>query len=179
MLNKEKKRRYQVITGAVMYLAQVTRYDTLYAVYKLARAMPKPAKAHMGATKHLLCFLAGSTYFFITYKQGGFSDVNWGNNPDNGRSTSSYLAMLANAPISFQVKLQGLTAQSTMEAELVAAALTMNEAVFFSSMILELGFDESFGSVQLYIDNTSALHVAGNHTYSPRAKHIALRYFFV
>ena len=31
----------------------------------------------------------------------------------------------------------------------------------------------------LYIDNTSAIHVAGNRTYSPRAKHIALRYFFV
>ena len=43
----------------------------------------------------------------------------------------------------------------------------------------ELGLDESFGSVLLYIDNTSALHVAGNRTYSPRAKHIALGYYFV
>ena len=31
----------------------------------------------------------------------------------------------------------------------------------------------------LYIDSTSALHVAGNCTSSPCAKHIALRYFFV
>ena len=30
-----------------------------------------------------------------------------------------------------------------------------------------------------HIYNTSALHVADNHTYSPRAKDIALRYFFV
>ena len=87
--------------------------------------------------------------------------------------------MLTNAPISLQVGLQGLTAQSTMEAELVAAALAMKEAVFCSNMVLELGFGESFGSVLLYIDNTSALHVAGNRTYSPRSKHIALRYFFV
>ena len=36
----------------------------------------------------------------------------------------------------------------------------------------------SFGSVPLYIDNTLALHVAGNRTYIPRAKHIALRYYF-
>ncbi|CAN0444133.1 unnamed protein product, partial [Ascophyllum nodosum] len=33
--------------------------------------------------------------------------------------------------------------------------------------------------VPLYLDNTSTLHVAGNRTYSSRAKHIALRYFFV
>ena len=46
-------------------------------------------------------------------------------------------------------------------------------------MILELIFTKSFGSVSLYIDNTSSLHVTGNRTYSPRAKHIVLRYFFV
>ena len=54
----------------------------------------------------------------------------------------------------------------------------MKEAVFCSNIMLELGFKEGFGSVPLYIENTSALHVAGNLTYSPRAKHIALRYFF-
>ena len=87
--------------------------------------------------------------------------------------------MLANASISSKVKLQGLIAQPTMEEERVAAPLAMKEAVFCSNMMLELGFDESFGSMPLYIDNKSALHVAGNRTYSPRAKHIALRYFFV
>ncbi|CAN0079265.1 unnamed protein product, partial [Ascophyllum nodosum] len=66
-----------------------------------------------------------------------------------------------------------------MDAELVAAAVTMKEAVFCSNMMLELGFKEGLGSVALYIENISALHVAGNRTYSPRAKHIALRYFFV
>ena len=162
----------------------MTRYDILYAVNQLARAMSKPAKTHIGATKHLLRYLAGSTDFSITYKQGGFrvaacSDANCGNNPDNGRSTSSYIVMLANAQIGFKVGLQGLTAQSTMEADLVAAALAMKEAVFCSNIMLELGFDKRFGSVPLYIDNTSALHVAGNRTYSPRAKHIVLRYFFV
>ena len=83
--------------------------------------------------------------------------------------------MLSNGPTSFEVDIQGLTAQSTMEVELVAAALTMKESIVCSNMMLELGFD----SVPLDIDNTSALNVAGNRTYSLRAKHIALRYFFV
>ena len=39
----------------------------------------------------------------------------------------------------------------------MAAALIMKEAVFF--------------------DNMSALHIAGNRAYSPRAKHVVLRYF--
>ena len=52
------------------------------------------------------------------------------------------------------------------------------EAVFCSNMTSELGFGESFGSVPLHIDNTSALHIADNRTYIPRAKYIALRYYF-
>ena len=131
--------------------------------------MSPPAKTHMEAAKHLLRYLARVTDFSITYNQGSFrlsafSDANWGNSPDNGRSTLSYIMTLANAPIIFKAGLQGLTAQSTMEAELVAAALTFKEAVFCSNMKLELGFDETFGSVPLNIDNTSALHVAGNRT---------------
>ena len=41
--------------------------------------------------------------------------------------------------------------------------------------MLDLGFDESSDSVPLHIDNTSALHVAGNRTYSLHVKYIALR----
>ena len=93
LLNEEGKRRYQSITGAAMYLVQECRYDILYTINQLARATPKPSKAHMGAAKHLLRYLAGSTDFSITYKQGGFklaafSDANWGANSDNGKSTS-------------------------------------------------------------------------------------------
>ena len=185
-LNEKGKRRYQSITGAAMYLTQVCRYDILYTANQLARTMSNPSKAHMVAAKHLLRYLAGSTDFSITYKLEGFkltafSDANWGANPDHGNPTSSYIIMLSNGPISIKVGIQGLTAQSTMKVELMAAALTMKEAVFCSITMLELGFKEGFASVPFYIDTTSALNVAGNRTlsYSPRAKHIALRYLFV
>ena len=103
LLNEEEKQRYQRITGAVMYLAQITRYDILYAAIQLTRAMFKPAKAHMGAAMHLFRYLVGWTDFSTTYKQGGirvasFSDASWDNNPDNGWSMSSYIVMVANAP---------------------------------------------------------------------------------
>ena len=122
---------------------------------------------HGGAQESLVRDSIGSTDFSITYKQGSFrlsafSDANWGSNPNNGRSTSSYIVMLANAPISFKVGLQRLTTQSTVEAVLVSAALIIKEAVFCSNMMLKPGFDESFGSVPLYIDHTLTLRIAGN-----------------
>ena len=85
-------------------------------------------------------------------------------------SRSSKIVTGANAPIIFKVELQGLTTQPTMEAELVAAALTLREqAVFCSNVMSELGFGVSFGSVPLHIDNTSALYIAGENTCIPRA----------
>ena len=68
LLNKEDKQRFQAITDSMMYLGQVTRYDILFSINQLARAMSKPSKAHMAATKHLLCYQAGTTDFAITYK---------------------------------------------------------------------------------------------------------------
>ena len=138
----------------------------------------------MGAAKHLLRHLAESANFSITYKRGGFkltacSDANWGNNPDNCKSMFSYTVLLASGPISSKVGLQSLTVQPIMEAELVAAALTMKNAVFCSNMVVEVGFEKGSSSVSLCLDNASTLHVAGNRKYSSRAKHIALRYFFV
>ena len=61
----------------------------------------------------------------------------------------------------------------------MAGALETREAVFCQSMMTELGFKEDFKCVPLHIDNTSALHVAGNQTISSRAKHVALRYFYI
>ena len=140
-----------------MYLAQVSPYDILYAVNQLTRVMSKSSKAHMGAAKHVLWYLAGSVNFPITYKRGGFklttyTDADWGGNPDNGKSNSSYIVMLANGPISFKVGLQSLTAQWTMEAELVAAATAMKESLFCRNMMMELGFTEGFRSVPVYIN---------------------------
>ena len=95
LLSKEDKQRFQAITGSVLYLGQVTRYEVLYAVNQLARAMSKPPKAHMAAAKHLLRCLAGTVDFSITYQKRGFnltsfSGANSGDNPDNGKSMSSY-----------------------------------------------------------------------------------------
>ena len=147
----------------------MTRYAILDAANQLARAMSKPSKTHMVPAKHRRHYLAGTVDFAVTYKQGGFkltasSDANWGNIPDDRKSMLSYIFFFANAPVSFKVGLQGLTARSTMEAELVAVALAMKEQMFCSKMMKELGFGTRFDSVPLYIDNTSALHVAGNWT---------------
>ena len=82
--------------------------------------------------------------------------------------------------IRFKVGLQSLPAQPAVQADLVAAALTMKEAVFCFNIMVELGFEKRFSTMPFYLDNTLTLHVPGNRTHFPWAKHVALmRYCFV
>ena len=55
-----------------MYLVQLIIHDILYSDNHLARAVSNPSKAHMGAARRLLRYLAGSIDFNITNKKGGF-----------------------------------------------------------------------------------------------------------
>ena len=63
------------------------------------------------------------------YVPGTYVQATWGNKPDNGKSTSGYLSMMAGGPLSSQTALQSVTAQSTMEAELISVALASKEVV--------------------------------------------------
>ena len=108
-------------------------------------------------TKHLLRYLTGTTDLTIVYKKRGFkftafSDSSWGNNSDNDKSSSCCIMMLSRARLSFTSGVQSLTTLSTMEAELVASALAMKEAVICSDMLTELGFGKEFEQVPLHIE---------------------------
>lgn len=184
MRSKDDNQIFQTIAGRVMFCRQMTRYAILYVVAEMTRAMSEPSKAHVAAAKPLLRNLAGTSDSDITYEQGGlkrtaFSDANWRHNPGKGKSMSSYVISLSNAPEMFEVGLQGLTVQPTMKEELVAAALAIKEAAFCSIIMKEVGFGTRFDSVSLYIDNNSALHVAGDRAYSSRVKHFALLCVFI
>ena len=72
LLSKEDKQRFQAITGSVMYLGQVNRYEILYHLNRLTRAMAQPSEAHMAAAKHLLRYRVGAVDFATTYQKGGF-----------------------------------------------------------------------------------------------------------
>lgn len=107
-----------------------------------------------------------------------FLNANWGSNPDDGKSMSLCVVMLSNFLVNFKVGMQEVTTQSTTETNLAAAALTMKESVFWLNVMKELKFDTLIDNLLAYIDFASALHVAGNQTYSSRIVQLFLRCFF-
>ena len=119
--------------------------------------MNEPSKLHMtAANEHLLLYLKGDMGLAITYKTccfeiAGYCDASGGNNPDNGKSSSGYLFMLAGGPLNFKTALQNAKAQSTVEMELISVAHAIKEAMYLSNMMAELIFETLFDTVPLFV----------------------------
>lgn len=108
----------------------------------------------MTTAKHLLRCIAGTTEFSITYKKGGFVVTGFlhadkSNTLDNGESMSSYIMMMAKAPVRSESGKQSLTTMSMMEAAMVAAAPVMKETAFCSRKMTDLVFKDEFDNVSL------------------------------
>ncbi|KAE9193583.1 hypothetical protein PF005_g18012 [Phytophthora fragariae] len=107
-----------------------------------------------------------------------FCDANWGGDIATRRSTSGILIQVAGAPVVYKSKLQQTVALSSAEAEYMSMALAVQEVVWLRHLLEEMGL-KAVGATPVYVDNKSAISIATNHGYTPRAKHIDLRAHFV
>ena len=161
LLDATGTKLYQAMVGSMVYLTQCTRYAMCYAVNQLTRACTKPAQTHMRPAKHAQRYLKGHPDLPIIYKRGrfrmqGFTNASFASNPGSGKSTTGSNFSLRGGPISFGAKTQSLTAQSVVEAELMAISYTTKEAVDLSNFMAELHF-ENFSNVPISSGNTGAL----------------------
>ena len=77
--------------------------------------------------KRILRYLKGTTDYVLCYKWRdlrliGYTDANWGGDPDQRKSTSGYVFLLNDGAISWGSKKQSCIALSTMEAEYVVCS---------------------------------------------------------
>jgi hypothetical protein len=109
----------------------------------------------------------------------GYSDADFGGDPDKRRSTTGYVFTMAGGAISWASKLQPTVAASTTEAEYMAAAHATKEALWQKKLMLSFGQGSPEAPIQLYGDNQAALAIMKNPTYHQRAKHIDIQHHFV
>jgi hypothetical protein len=176
--------------GALAYLAIATRPDLAYVVGVLARFSTNPGHTHWTAVKRVLRYIKGTLDHKITYTRPSkpptspselfesFTDADHGGNPDNGRSTSGFIILMAGGAICWASRLQRLVTLSTTEAEFVAAVAAGQEILWLRNFFSELGYIFTSAST-LHIDNLSALSVAKNPEHHGRMKHLDLRYYWL
>ena len=130
-------------------------------------------------------YLAGTKNYGITYKYlpnsiptfQGFTDAAFADREDM-MSMTGYLIKAADAVITWKSGKQGVTTQSTTEAEFIALWEGRQEAQWLRNLYQELGYAQEKPTT-IYCDNTSAVAIAKNPTYHKRTKHIDTKYYWV
>ena len=111
---------------------------------------------------------------FLTY-----SDADYAGDSNTLRSTGAYVVMMGGGAVDWSSKLQPVVAQSTTEAEYIAANAAGRDIAWVRNLLTEFGYSLSESPSTLYMDNNSAIAVAKNPEHHGRLKHMQLRLYWL
>jgi len=177
---------YASVVGSLMYAMVCTRPDISHAVSMVSRYMHNPGKKHWEAAKWILRYIKGTVNLGLKFERNrknverflvGYTDSDFAGDLDNRRSTTGYVFTMASGPVSWRSTLQSTVALSTTEAEYMAIAEAMKEAIWSHGLVVDLGVNQE--KVEVHSDSQSAIHLAKNQVHHARTKHIDVRYHFV
>ena len=133
--------------------------------------------------KNILKYLRRTKEYFLIFRGDdelvvkGYSDVSFQTDQDDYRSQSGFVFYLNGSAVSWKSSKQDTVADSTTEAEYIAASEVAKEAVWIRKFITELGVVPSIADpIELYCDNNGAIAQAKEPRSHQRTKHI-LRHF--
>ena len=174
---------FSALVGSLLYLSTSTRPDIAHAVGMLSRFVSNPCVKHWKAAKSVLRYLSGTRNLGLCYGDCtqtfvGYTDSDFAGDVNQRKSTGGFVFMYGGSAVAWSSKLQTIVATSTCEAELVAAARGVKEALYFGKLLTDL--HGVFRAVTICVDNQAAIVLlrnpaAGAHT---RAKHVDVCYYF-
>ena len=112
-----------------------------------------------------------------TLSLSGYSDVDFAGCHLDRKYTSGTCQFLGSSLVSWSSRKQSSVAQSTTEAEYVAAASCCSQLLWIAYTLSDFG--EECSHVPLLCDSTSAISVVKNLVLSGKTKHIEVRYHFL
>jgi hypothetical protein len=174
---------YRQLIGSLLYVVH-TRPDICYAVNALSQFMAEPRQRHWVATKHVLRYLRGTITCGLRYTSSGgmflhgYVDSDWVGSLVDKKSTFGYCFSLGSTMISWSSRKQGSIAQSTVEAEYIAASDANREAIWLRKLILGL-FGDRLETTIIHCDNQSCVKLTENLVFHDRSKHIDMRYHYI
>lgn len=181
-----KKKPYNELLGCLQFVVNLTRPNIAFSVNMLSRFKSSPGESHWIAAKKILRYLKKTAdlriiYRFLSSKGDSliaYSDADWAGDQDDRKSTSAYVMMYGNGPITWASRKQGTNALSTLESEYLAAASAVQELKWLHRLLasIEKSNEES---VILRCDNQGMIKYSANTEQHRRTKHIDNKYHFV
>jgi hypothetical protein len=176
------QREYRSMIGSLLYLT-ATRPDIQFSVCLCARFQASPRTSHRLAVKRIIRYLQSAHGLGLWYSSSstlslhGFSDADFTSCRVERKSTSGSCQFLWSSLVSWSSLKQSSVAQSTTEAEYVAAASCFSQLLWISYTLRDFG--EECTQIPLLCDSTIAISVAKNPVLHYKTKHIEVRYHFL
>ncbi|XP_073119684.1 secreted RxLR effector protein 161-like [Henckelia pumila] len=176
---------YASVIGSVMHGMISTRPDVAFALSVSSRYQGNPGPMHWKAVKDILKYLRKTKDMFIVYGGGelkleGYSDSSFQSDVNDSKSTSGFIFMLNGGAVSWKSSKQDTVADSTTEAEYIAASDVAKEAVWMRNFIQELDVVPcAVDPVPIYCDNTGAVAQAKEPRSHHRSKHILRKFHII
>ncbi|GJR84290.1 putative ribonuclease H-like domain-containing protein [Tanacetum coccineum] len=173
---------YRSMIGSLMYLTS-SRPDIMFAVCACARYQLNPKVSHLYDVKRIFRYLKGQPKLGLWYpKDSPFDLVAYINSDYAGasldrKSITGGCQFLGCRLISWQCKKQTVVANSTTEAEYVAASSCFGQVLWIQNQLLDYGYN--FMHTKIYIDNESTICIVKNPVFHSKTKHIEIRHHFI
>ncbi|WZY88683.1 hypothetical protein YC2023_045418 [Brassica napus] len=178
---KIDENKYRSLIGCLMYLTS-TRPDIMFSVSSLSRFMHCASEIHFQAAKRILRYVRGTTEYGIKYtcshspKLTGFSDSDWAGSIDDMRSTTGFYFTFGSGMFSWCSKKQDVIAQSTAEAEYVAANASVNQAVWIRKLLTDLHMEQE-EPTEIFVDNQAAIAISKDSVFHGKTKHFNIKLY--
>jgi hypothetical protein len=152
-----------------------TRPDIAQAVQTLCKYGSMPGPDHCNALKGVLRYLLGTQRLGITYTAGdssiqGWCDADYAGDIKSRKSTTGYVFTCNHGAVSWSSKLQTTVAQSTTEAEFMAAGAACKDALWWRKTLAD--YTLPLDPISILTDNQSSLAIIKNGATSQATKHI-------
>ncbi|GJX10771.1 putative ribonuclease H-like domain-containing protein [Tanacetum coccineum] len=173
---------YWLMIGSLMYLTS-SRPDIMLSVCACLRFQVQPKVSYMFAVKRIFRYLKGRPKLGLWYPKvspfilKAFSDSYYAGASLDKKSTTGGCQFLGSRLISWQCKKQNVVANSTTEAEYIAASQCCGQVLWIQNQLLDYGYN--FMQTKIHVDNESAICVVKNPVYHSKIKHIEIRHHFI
>ncbi|KAJ9542704.1 hypothetical protein OSB04_029210 [Centaurea solstitialis] len=185
--DKMKSVPYASAIGSIMYTMLCTRPDVAYSVSVTSRYQQNPGEPHWVAVKNIVKYLRRIKDMFLVFGGSkdeisvtGYSDASFQTDRDDFRSQSGYVFTLNGGAISWKSSMQNTIADSTTEAEYIAASDATKEAVWLRNFLSDLRVVASISRpIDIFCDNSGAVAQAKEPREHHKSRHVLRKYHLI
>ena len=133
-LARRDHKLFQRLIGQLIFLITATQPDISFAINQLSQFLAGPRQVHLAVAKHVLYYIQATLDFRLVFgtkgRQGliAYTDSAYVNSV-NYHSTTGFVFMIDNVPITWNSRKQLVTAQSSTEVEYMAVSEAAKQAV--------------------------------------------------